>query len=204
MKTEVEAQRPPISSSTLAIGQLRKPTAAKLLRRRHPEHARPRQTVDHVFAEYPLCDRSRSRRVPRPKTGALRSSDCSQFLLLRGRGTRIRHRPIRHELPEEKPLREAQRLRPGEEQLFCFLDLFLPLNLCFVHKVTIVVRGGWNADRAREPAVPPQRNPRQISRGFSARLTTGNFFRWGASRLPQRRAKQVGAARRPELPCPLH
>ena len=60
--------------------------------------------------------------------------------LLRGGDARIGHRPIRHEAPEKQSLGESQRLRPGKKQLLRFLDFFLPLDFCFVHKLTSLIR----------------------------------------------------------------
>jgi len=57
---------------------------------------------------------------------------------LRCRHARVRHRPIGDELAEKKALGKPERLRPGEEQLLRFFDLFLPLNLCFGQKVLSV------------------------------------------------------------------
>ena len=63
-----------------------------------------------------------------------------ELRLLRGRDARIRHRPIRHEAPEKQSLGKAERLRPGEKQLLRFLDFFLPLDFCFVHKLGSLMR----------------------------------------------------------------
>ena len=83
VKTDVEAQRAPISSSTLQYCHLRKSAAAEFLRRGHPENADAAEAVDHVRAEYPPCDRSPPdrdfhREIARSSVSAI------EFGLLRG------------------------------------------------------------------------------------------------------------------------
>ena len=80
--------------------------------------------------------------------------------LLRGGNTRIRHHPVGHEIPEEKTLGKTECLRPGKEQLFRFLDLFLPLNLRFVHKITLYFVFAWRHTRRSRSIQMAGVNPR--------------------------------------------
>src|SRR4030095_5877969 len=58
-----------------------------------------------------------------------------QLTLLRLRDVRIRHHPIRHEMPLEKSFRKPQRLGPCKEQFLSLLNLFLALRVEFVHSI---------------------------------------------------------------------
>src|SRR5205814_6996035 len=58
-----------------------------------------------------------------------------QLALLRLRDARIRHHPIRHEMPLEKAFRKAQCLRPCKKQFLSLLNLFLSLRVEFVHSI---------------------------------------------------------------------
>ena len=154
-----------------AVGHLGEAAPAKLLWRRHPEDARSRQAIDHVL-------RNVRNAIDlgwiqfRIKKLTHFGERLVEVFLLRGRWTRIWHRPIRHELSQKKPLGEAERLRPGEKQLLRFLDFFLSPNLCFVHKVTLVLQGLERRPVPGKPAVDKS--------WILARLTTGNL----GDRLP--------------------
>src|SRR4030095_16528543 len=58
-----------------------------------------------------------------------------QLALLRLRDARIRHHPIRHEMPLEKSFRQPQRLGPCKEQFLSLLILFLSLRAELVHSI---------------------------------------------------------------------
>ena len=67
----------------------------------------------------------------------LRSSvrDFIQLALFRLRDARIRHHPIRYEMPLEKPFRKPQRLGSCKEQFLSLLNLFLSLFVELVHSI---------------------------------------------------------------------
>src|SRR5215831_14990494 len=108
--------------------------SAKFLRRSHSEHADPPQPINHA---------ARNIRLPidfrRIEIFVQKLAKFSQRLLqlrpFRLGDTRIRHHPIRHEMPLEKAFREPQRLGPGEEQFLSLLNLFLSLLVECVHSI---------------------------------------------------------------------
>src|SRR5262249_19566589 len=59
-----------------------------------------------------------------------------QLDLLRNRDSRIRHHPIRHEMPLEKSLRKSERLRAGEQQFLGLLHFLLALGIDFIHSIS--------------------------------------------------------------------
>ena len=63
------------------------------------------------------------------------SKSLIQLALLRLRDARIRHHPIRHEMPLEKSFRKPQRLGPCKEQFLSLLNFFLSLFVEFVHSI---------------------------------------------------------------------
>ena len=80
----------------LAVGPLRKSAAAKFLRRRHPEHAVSRQSIDQVLRNIRLpIDRNRVEmfieKLPNFRERFV------QFRLLRRGNSRIRHCPVGNE-----------------------------------------------------------------------------------------------------------
>ena len=123
----------------LAVGPLGKTTAAVFLRRGHPEHADPRQPVDHM-------SRNIRRPIDRHRIQILIEEFADlrerfvELGLLRGGDPRIGHGPIRHKASQKQSLGEAERLRPGKKQFFGFFDFFLPLDFCFVHKLRWLIR----------------------------------------------------------------
>ena len=123
----------------LAVGPLGKPTAAVFLRRRHPQHSDPGQPVDQMSRNIrsPI-DRHRIQ-ILIEEFADLRERFV-EFRLLRGGDARIWHGPIRHEAAQKQSLGKSERLRPGKKQFLRFLDFFLPLDFCFVHKLTSLIR----------------------------------------------------------------
>jgi hypothetical protein len=121
VKTEVDAQRAPISSRILQYALC--------------ENPRPPYSfgaVDQMTRDVGVAiDRDRIEMLIQKHADF--GERLIQLRLLRRRDSRIRHRPIRHKAPEKKPLGETERLRPREEKLLGFLDFLLPLNFHFVH-----------------------------------------------------------------------
>src|SRR5437899_5850849 len=117
-----------------AIGHLREAASAIFLRRRHPEHADAPETINYPARN--VCLPIYLRRIEVFVQKFAESSErFVQFGLLRRGNTRIRHHPIRYEMPLEKSVREPQRLRPCKKQFLRLLDFFLSLRVEFVHSV---------------------------------------------------------------------
>src|SRR6476660_4732871 len=117
-----------------AVGHLREPVSAVFLRCRHAEHADTPQPIDHATRNIRLPIDLRSIEIVIQKFAKF-SKNLIQLALLRLRNARIRHHPIRHEMPLEKSFRKPQRLGPCKEQFLSLLNLFLSLFVEFVHSI---------------------------------------------------------------------
>src|SRR5213076_2620189 len=117
----------------LAVGHLRETVSAIFLRRCHAEHADASQSIDNAARNVRLAIDLRRIKICIQKFAKL-SKRLIQLALLRLRDARIRHHPIRHEMPLEKAFRKAQRLRPCKEQFLSLLNLFLSLRVELVHQ----------------------------------------------------------------------
>src|SRR5580765_2555812 len=118
----------------LAVGHLRKTVSAIFLGCRHAEHADAPQPIDHAARNVRLPIDLRRIKILIQKFAKF-SKRLIQFALLRLRDARIRHHPIRHEMPLEKSFRKSQRLEPCEEQFLGLLNLFLSLCVELVHSI---------------------------------------------------------------------
>ena len=122
-----------------AVSPLRKSTAAVFLRRGHSKNADAGKPVDQISRNI-RCPINRHRiQILIEEFANLRERGL-KLRLLRRRDARVGHRPIRHEASQKESLGKSQRLRPGKEQLFRFFDFFLPLDVCFVHKLGLLLR----------------------------------------------------------------
>src|SRR6478609_1789950 len=117
-----------------AVGHLREPVSAVFLRCRHAEHADTPQPIDHATGNIRLPIDLRRIKICNQKFAKF-SKNLIQLALLRLRDARIRHHPIRHEMPLEKSFRKPQRLGPCKEQFLSLLNLFLSLFVEFVHSI---------------------------------------------------------------------
>ena len=131
VKTAVEAQRAPISSSTLQYCHLGKAAAADFFRRGHAENADPAEAVDHLARDIRLAIDLLGVEVFIQKRAAARSTARSTSALLRIGEARIGHGPVGHEVAEEQSLGKAKFLAAAEEQLFGLLNFLLSLNVGF-------------------------------------------------------------------------
>src|SRR5262249_25319250 len=118
----------------LAVGHLREPASAVFLRCRQAEHAGTPQSVDHAARDICLPIDLSSIKLFIQKFAKL-SKRLNQLALLRLRDARIRHHPIRHEMPLKKSFGKPQRLRPRKKQFLSLLNLFLSLRVEFVHSI---------------------------------------------------------------------
>src|SRR6266481_5931173 len=108
--------------------------SAIFLRRRQAEHAGTPQPIDHATRNIRLPIDLRRIEICIQKFAKF-SKNLIQLALLRLRDARIRHHPIRHEMPLEKPFRKPQCLGPCKKQFLSLLNLFLSLFVEFVHSI---------------------------------------------------------------------
>src|SRR4030095_16896189 len=128
-----------------AVGHLREPMSAVFLRCRHAEHADTPQPIDNAARNIRLPIDLRRIEICIQKFAKF-SKRLIQLALLRLRDARIRHHPIRHEMPLEKSFRKPQRLGPCKEQFLSLLNLFLSLRVELVHSIE---KRATNSSRAR-------------------------------------------------------
>src|SRR6476660_339281 len=117
-----------------AVGHLREPVSAVFLRCRHAEHADTPQPIDHATWNIGLPIDLRRVEICIQKFAKF-SKNLIQLGLLRFRDARIRHHPIRHEMPLEKSFRKPQRLGSCKEQFLSLLNLLLSLRVELVHSI---------------------------------------------------------------------
>src|ERR1043166_281025 len=117
-----------------AVGHLGETASAVFLRCRHAEHADTPQPIDHAAGNVRLPIDFCWIEICIQKLTKL-SKRLIQLALLRLRDARIRHHPIRHEMPLEKSFRKSQRLRPCKEQFLSLLNLLLSLRVELVHSI---------------------------------------------------------------------
>src|SRR5438552_309681 len=115
-----------------AIGHLREPVSAVFLGRGHAQHANASQTINYAARNVRLPIDLRRIEMFVQKFAEF-SERIIQLDLLRSWDARIRHHPIRNEMPLEKSLGKTQRLRTCKKQFLSLLNLFLSLRVEFVH-----------------------------------------------------------------------
>ena len=130
MKTAVEAQRAPISSSTLQYCIWEKPRPPTSFGAVMPSTPTRPEAVDHVARDVGLAIDLLRIEVFVEKGAQLRDGAIDVGLLRVGEPG-IGHGPVGHEVSEEKPLGEAKFLPPAEEQFFGLLNFLLSLNVGF-------------------------------------------------------------------------
>src|SRR2546430_4577750 len=123
----------------LAVRHLRKLVPAHFFRRSHTQHADPPETVDHVAwnVRLPIDLRRIEKFIEKvPKFFERRI----KLRLFRRRDARIRHYPVRYEMPLEKSLGKPQRLRSRKKQLLSLLNLLLSFDVDLVHQKNVARR----------------------------------------------------------------
>src|SRR5882757_7087085 len=128
-----------------AVGHLRETMSAIFLRRRQAEHAGTSQPIDHATGNIRLPIDLRRIEICIQKFAKF-SKSLIELALLSFRDTRIRHHPIRHEMPLEESFRKPQGLGPCKEQFLSLLNLFLSLRVELVHSIEM---RATNSSRAR-------------------------------------------------------
>src|SRR4029078_4945128 len=146
----------------LAVGHLREAVSAIFLWRCHTQHADASQTIDHTARNIRLPIDLRSIEIRIQKFTKF-SKSLTQPPLLRLRDARIRHYPIRDEMPLEKAFRKSQCLGPRKEQFLSLLNLFLSLCVEFVHSIEkrrriVAVRARMSNQAHLRLAVPRRRD----------------------------------------------